>query len=83
MVLCISPNVPYAHCKPIPTACQVATSGQGNWWINPNNYTSKLNETVIADDSTPIDNLKLLEPLQRQVNESLKRAKESVSILFK
>lgn len=75
-------EVPYVYSKPTSNACQLAMSGLGNWWINPNNYTSNSNDTGLVDDGTPIDKLKSLNPLLRQVNESLKRAKESVSILF-
>lgn len=75
-------EVPYAYSRPTNNSCQNAMSGKGNWWINPNNYTINTNESGPADDGTPIDKMKSLNPLLRQVNASLQRAKESVSIII-
>lgn len=72
-------EVPYVYSKPTSSSYQNAMSGKGDWWINPNNYTSNLNETSTADDGTAFDKMKSLDPLRRQVNASLQRAKESVS----
>lgn len=73
-------KVPCVYSRPTNSpSCQNAMSGKGNWWINPNNYTSNTNENGPADDPTPIDKMKSLNPLLRQVNASLQRATESVS----
>lgn len=69
------------YAKPISNnACRGATSGQGRWWINPNNYTTNANETAIVDDDgTPIDQQKSINPILRQTEECLAQAQKSVS----
>lgn len=83
IAICISNlKVPQVYSAPISnnSSCLAAISGKGAWWINPNNYnTTIFNETTIDEDEIPIDRFNILNPLLRQVNSSLKIAKESVS----
>lgn len=80
-------KVPYAYSMPAtthPDSLNTATSCQFQienkpWWINPNNYTSLANP---ADDGAVIDKNRLLTTLLAVVNNSLARARSSVSILI-